>query len=126
MRVRLTEAGICGAQLREEIEAAIGETLGALDVVYYPDTHEVELPDRLEAHRATIEAVVQAHVPDTSKQVARNAARQQFVELARSMEGKNIVDATTDEKLALVVCHLFAAGVIDNQGNVRPVEEWLR
>jgi len=25
-----------------------------------------------------------------------------------------------------VVCHLFAAGVIDNQGNVRPVEEWLR
>jgi len=126
MRVRLTKAGICGAQLRDEVEAAIGETLGALDVVYYPDTHEVELPDRLEAHRATIEAVVQAHVPDTSAQDARNATRQWIATQLATAEGKHIRDTTTSERMAILLGIAFVVGAIDNTGQVRSPGEWLR
>ena len=126
MRVRLTEAGICGAQLREEIEAAIGETLDALDVVYYPDTHEVELPDRLEAHRATIEAVVQAHVPDMSAQDARNATRQWVAQQLATTEGKHINDTTMSERMAILLGIAFVVGAIDDTGQVRSPGEWLR
>lgn len=126
MRVRLTEASICGAQLREEVEAAIGETLGALDVVYHPDTHEVELPDRLEAHRATIEAVVQAHVPDTSAMDARNATRQWVAQQLATAEGKHIRDTTTSERMAILLGIAFVVGAIDNTGQVRSPGEWLR
>lgn len=126
MRVRLTEAGICGAQLRAEVEAAIGETLGALDVVYHPDTHEVELPDRLEAHRATIEAVVQAHVPDTSEQDARNATRKWVAGQLQSAVGLHISETDVQQKLALLAGIAFVVGAIDNTGQVRPAGEWLR
>jgi len=126
MRVRLTKAGICGAQLRDEVEAAIGETLGALDVVYYPDTHEVELPDRLEAHRATIEAVVQAHVPDTSEQDARNATRKWVAGQLQSAVGLHISETDVQQKLALLAGIAFVVGAIDNTGQVRSPGEWLR